>query len=392
MSKRKIILIEESALPEPQIAELENTVQERKRDMLELEVQQQINALDYVGRQFLHFKKTILLGTKATTAEEVQQLHIPTEFTRIIDFLYSQFPGTSQVKLNRLAMIALLKGEGLPAQPILPSYAENPLYTGSFFPNLILRQYNKSLFEVNQLALIIFSDIFSISTLAMCEYWTKPEIVHSIESQSPSGTLTVFLRSLVKSHETNLHFNVTSLLRSVSEIWVAYEKFCTELSSQVQQDESSWNRFLQDMKQMHRFANYGENARVLERELYDYLRNILTDPALTLNHIKIFVETILMAHFEKFPMSSHPIEKFLMTKCAVFVKYMDYMQFGVQYATCITKHKGGGYFSILFRVMIQQNPSLCEYRTGFWMLPEEDLEDSTSEDSSDGDDTRTYYY
>lgn len=386
MSKRKIISIEESALPGPQIGELENAVQERKRDMLELEVQQQINALDYVGMQFWCFKKTILLGTKATTATEELQLHIPTEFTRIIDFLYSQFPGTAQVKLNRLAMIALLKGEGLPARPILPSYAENPLYTGSFFPNLILRQYNKSLFEVNQLALIIFSDIFSISTLPMCEYWTRPEIIHIIQSQSPSGTLTVFLRSLVKSHETNLHSNNNFLLKSVCEIWVAYEKFRTELSSQTE-DQLSWNRFAQRMKQMHRFANYGEKAKMLERELYDYLKNILTDQVLNLNHIKIFIESILMVHFGKFPMSRHPIERFLMNKCAIFVKYMDYMQFGVQYATCITKHKGGGYFSILFRVMIQQNPSLCEYRTGFWNLPEENLQDSSSDDSSSGDDS-----
>jgi hypothetical protein len=390
MSKRKIISIEDLALSGPNnIGELENAVQERKRDMLEMEVQQQINALDYVRRQFQHFQNTILLGTKATTALEILQPHIPTEFTRIIDFLYSQFPGTSQVKLNRLAMIALLKGEGLPARPILPRYAENPLYTNSFFPHLILRQYNKSLFEVNLLALIIFSDIFSISTLAMCEYWTRPEIIEIIQSQSPSGILTVFLRSLVKSHETNLSPNIGILLKSVCEIWVGYEKLHTELSSQVQ-DQLSWNQFLHRMKQMHRFANYGENAKILERELYDYLRHTLADQVLTMNHIKIFIENILMPYFGNFPTNrcNAATEKFLFTKCAIFVKYMDYMQFGVQYATCITKHQGGGYFNSIFRVMIQQNPrSLCEYRTGFWNLPEENLQDSTSDDSSSGDDS-----
>lgn len=390
MSKRKIVSSEDPSLTRQRIGDLDYAVQRHRREMLELEVQQQINALDYILRKFQAFHSTIL------NAQSLLQTNIATELGTIIDFLYSQFPGTAQVKLDRLAMIAILKGEGLPSRPVLPSYAENPLYTNSYFSNLILRQYNKSLFAVNLEALIIFSDIFSISTLAMCKYWTRPETIQIIQSQKPSGTLTVFLRSLVKSHEIYLHVNIKNLLKSVCEIWVGYETFHTQLYSEVQ-EKISWSRFLQRMKQLHRFADYGENAETLEHELYHYLKNTLTDQVLTLNHVKIFIETILMPHFQNFPSESFLFrtcnsapEKFLLTKLAIFVTYMDYMPFGLQYATCITKNQGGGYFTIIFRVMVGQNPQLCEYRTGFWNLPEENSQDSSSDDSSDGDSSSDY--
>jgi hypothetical protein len=99
-----------------------------------------------------------------------------------------------------------------------------------------------------------------------------------------------------------------------------------------------------------------------------------------------------MPYFQNFPLSGHnpATTKFLLTKFAIFLKYMDYMPFGLQYATCITKHQGGGYFTIIFRIMVGQNPQLCEYRTGFWNLPEENSQDSSSDDSSDGDSSSDY--